>query len=334
MPHAELLFRCKIISPTFNYGTNQNKPELREESVLHGLHDCYRMLGFHHSVNDIHHSELQLFGSQDQRGKVNLLVFNHNNNSHTPIHRAFNANDFEPAPGKIYTDRRTNITRPMQKKALVPNQQFGCFMSSRHEPKLSYIADLFRFWSFLGGLGGRTRRGMGAFQIIQENDRVTTLPTNAEEIQTQIAALLNNLCGDGHWHTSIEDTHYLISRIGVTPNELPAIQSITIGEVYPKLISGTNLGKDRNAELLTKISRANSQLKVNWNYAKSMGGDVNGEKYPSPMMTSVVQLGANYCPIITELSLPNDELFNSPTQADIRSNYKGFVLNTKNQLNP
>lgn len=174
---AQLEFTLRVVSPMFLNGADTRQPEMRAASVRGQLRYWLRaILGAQtDDFNQIWERENAVFGSTGQGSVVTVRLF-----SSTPqIIKA------------AMLPHRTDETKRSEQKAISPGQLATLQLVTRPGALMPEdLINALKLWSFLGGLGKRSRRMFGAVQITSKD--WLPLPSSPQELADQIKHALDN----------------------------------------------------------------------------------------------------------------------------------------------
>jgi CRISPR-associated protein Cmr1 len=155
---AKLEFNLTLITPLFSYGADQKRPEIRTASVRGQLRYWRRAIIGAYAGNDLKQvwgEESAVFGSTSQGSRVQIRV--------VPVGEQ-KIGEFEMLPHRIGENRGRRAPAP----ALAPETHFQLQVITRPNEMLSReMADALALWLLIGGLGKRSRRLFGAFELTE-----------------------------------------------------------------------------------------------------------------------------------------------------------------------
>jgi CRISPR-associated protein Cmr1 len=277
-----ITFECEVITPMFLAGADGSTPELRPPSIKGALRFWWRALNGHLPLKELHTREGKIFGSTDfGRSKVLIRVQEdmewdgRSDAPPTPHKPGYFKNAFRP--GQTFSVTLT-LT---QKVALGGNEYF-----TKED-----LEKLFLLTSTLGGIGGRVRRGFGAFNVLNIEGSILNIkqPKTTQEIE--------KLLSTEHFRKVDKK----IVSLGQRMNKYPYIKEIEIGSP--------------NADVLKKIGFTTHEVKgINsYNYETALGHASRG-RFASPIYVSVIKSAMGLRPIIVTL--------NTAPESDKRVDYK------------
>lgn len=260
-------FNITILTPTFLYGSDQNRPELRAPSIKGVMRYWWRAAFCEEDINLLSEKECELFGSQNYKSPFSLKVAKSNViTGHYSI---------LPYP-------RPNGKSGFQFNALMPETNFKVIVDTKDEyiHKMALCSIELSF--ILGGLGKRSRRGFGSVRITENSyGAYDEIYESKEKFLSNLLKKLNEIKPDS----------YKAEEAGITnisfPKRVfkyPVIKSIQIGS--PEV---------NYAELLKRIDKA-----AHDNADKSLGDGRN--RMASPIVVRIQKISDEYYPIITELN--------------------------------
>lgn len=166
-----ITFECETITPMFLAGADGQTPELRPPSIKGALRFWWRAMNGHLKLEDLKKQESSIFGGTDSSGRSKLIIKVLNQPTNENI-----KNDY-PTPHK-----ESPTSKPFSKPSIKAGFNFRIQLSVIDNELLSLknADNLFEFFSIVGGLGNRSRRGFGAFKIIKK-DNVTLIQDESIE---------------------------------------------------------------------------------------------------------------------------------------------------------
>lgn len=153
-------FKCELLTPTFNYGSDSKKPELRAPSLKGVLRFWWRAIHPNLNVQELQKQEEKLFGGTKEKVKAQFSL--------RIIDENIKHGSSQPVPHKNRGDKGY-----FQKTAILEKSSFIIKVQSFDLNAFNSISSLIKLISILGGIGGRTRRGMGSFKITSSSIEVT-----------------------------------------------------------------------------------------------------------------------------------------------------------------
>lgn len=278
-----LSFQCKTISPMLLSGADGRSPEFRPASLKGVLRFWWRASQGHLDLKTLSEHEALLFGGTQNNGRKSPLFLK----SASPFLRQSSHVMASPTPHK----KRPN-GKPFQLPSFDKNQPFGIqfylrnsadWKESPFQADLALYRRVFFLVSLLGGLGKRSRRGFGAFQIQQVEGQESPKGIDASLVHEALTAL---------------NPRYRLQRDGIEmafkgDGTRPFIRSIELGQSYPTV-----------ERLLHEIGETTHRF--NSRRDRSLGSA--NPRFASPVVVSMVQnqsgAGTTFLPIITTLNMP------------------------------
>jgi CRISPR-associated protein Cmr1 len=265
-----ITFECEVITPMFLAGADGITPELRPPSIKGALRFWWRALNGHLPLEELRKREALIFGSAEHgRSKVIIRV--------DEDMEWDNRSAASPTPHKPR----------FQKNAFRPGQSFSIVLSMFNEQEMTFsdLEKLFLLTATLGGIGGRVRRGFGAFNVVNIKDSVLNLkqPKTLKEIDN----LLSN--------ESFRLVDKKIVSLGQRMNKYPYIKEIEIGSP--------------NADVLKKIGFTTHEVMGldKYGYETALGHASRG-RFASPVYVSIIKTAVGLRPIIVTLNTaPEDD---------------------------
>lgn len=265
----EIILNCRIITPMFCYGADGKTPELRPPSFKGALRFWWRAIHPNLSLKEMKEKEMEFFGgvkrSKSVKSPFSLKIKHLNFNS-------------------IKRDALPHKPNKYKAAAIPADTIFDLilFQKVSHEN-----VSLFFLLSILGGIGGRSRRGFGCFEITSSVEGIKNIQLTNDSIKQ----LINKINPSFEFNTF--------------QRNYPYIQNIQIGCPY-----GTY------QELLEKIG--DSSHENNSDYT----GRIKPRRYASPVYVSIYKDGDNFYPIVTEL---NRTIDNTPGHEEDEGKKKQFI---------
>lgn len=268
-----ITFTCETITPMFLSGANGQTPELRAPSIKGALRFWWRALNGHLPLEELKRQEGEIFGNTDRRSKVMIQVDSQSRK-----------NEFTNASPTPHNPR-------FQKSAFRIGTIFKVHLSISNEVKkgekiifsFKDLNNLFLLMATLGGIGGRARRGFGAFNVnnisINNETSTTTQPKT-------IKSIIDLLATDNNSFKAIDNK--IISQ-NQQLNKYPYIKEIQIGSP--------------NSDILKKIGQTTHDVKTSDNYAYETAlGHASRGRFASPIFVSIIKTKMGLRPIITTLN--------------------------------
>lgn len=255
--------KCKITTPMFCYGADGKTPELRAPSLKGALRFWWRAIHPDLSLSDLKKTETGIFGGtgDNEATKSSFSI--------TIINRSLEKGKYQPLPhhdNSSYCNncekRKGRCKKSYSIDAIMPNSTFDIII----RPKNEESKNLLILTSILGGIGARSRRGFGCFQIESIDDEKFNLDLSKDKISELIKKI---------------NQHFEFRDDGRT---YPYLQKVEIGKSF----------SDYN-ELLKKIGQASSEFNTPYT------GTARNGRYASPIYVSVFKQNDEYFPIISTL---------------------------------
>ncbi len=263
-----ITFTCEIITPLFLAGADGTTPELRAPSIKGALRFWWRAMNGHLSLTKLKQREAEIFGGTETgQGRSKVII-------------RFSDEKLETSEVKLVPHK--NFKLP----AFKTGQKFTVHLSlvADHENfNAEQLKALFILTCTLGGLGKRTRRGMGSIRI-KEIDKVAFSYTTLKEI-------FNHLEKINKGKFRLDKEGLIRSNFG-QPENYPYIKQIQLGS--------------RTVDLM-KISTATHNFKGTKNYEPSLGYAGRDGRFASPIYVSMILVGNELRPIITTLNAVPDK---------------------------
>jgi CRISPR-associated protein Cmr1 len=277
-----IIFNCEVITPMFLAGADGQTPELRAPSIKGALRFWWRAMNGHLPLKEMQSQEGKIFGSTDYgRSKVLIRVeedMEWNGRS-----------DASPTPHKPRFSK--NAFRAGQHFSIILSLFDDVDLGLNEKFILEDLRNLFLLTATFGGIGGRVRRGFGAFNIIKINDK--NEPQKQPKTTNEINELLSN-----EYFKIVDKKIVSIKQLN---NRYPYIKEIEIGSP--------------NDDVLKKIGNTTHDVKGidSYDYETALGHASRG-RFASPIYVSVIKTAKGLCPIIVTL--------NTAPENDKQVNYK------------
>lgn len=262
-------FKCKIVTPLNMGGANIRALELRPSSLKGAMRFWWRAIHGNMVLFEMKEKEAFIFGTGGENGGKSTFKLRFGNKEliekkviikigqrHIPLHCFISGSTFEVV--------------------------ISCTGS---EENLKKIEDLLIITLALGGIGKRSRRGMGSIQIIQKNGELFKMPSTLKEL----GQLLNRInpgmfeIKQDRLRSSFQD-----------PASYPFIKEIQIGKIY----------KDYNF-FLDQVGHAAHNYNSIFTGAAKVIRDKSGneiKRFASPIFISALVAGDDLFPVITTLN--------------------------------
>lgn len=211
---TELTFDCELVAPTFLGGAdNRKNPELRAPSIRGAMRYWYRALcgGINSNTATVKTQEDQLFGSTEQASSVSILVQTDRPFTPVPLNKKDNPirtskGDFLPS-GRDYlfwslfaSGGKPGSPRYQSERDFIPpGTHFTIRLRSYNDAELYRACAALWLLANLGAIGGRARRGAGAFLANLVKGQTKNLIFEASQSGVNLAQDLGNgirLCRD------------------------------------------------------------------------------------------------------------------------------------------
>lgn len=322
-------YTAALLSPIFLGGADNRSPEWRASSLKGLLRFWWRAIQVEPELRTLQLREQQIFGGAESFG---------NRPEEQPCKSTFSIQT-----GVVHADVANYPLLPHKhegsRTAFVPGATFTFQLRLRPNPHLSVeqLQALVEASFYLGALGKRARRGMGALVLTHRNNQ----PLPEANIAT-ICEQLNQLRSQGGFHIDPHEPQCILGpNLHSSMPSYPHIRQITRGQ--------TAYAPDAAEELVYQISQATNLFhrppmgateEERWaharRYAQQMGNAVKGiGRFASPVYTTIVQEGGQLYPLITHLHpvyaaqrTPNGQVKKtaSPSQDDILRAFTQHLL--------
>jgi CRISPR-associated protein Cmr1 len=304
MNTTEIVFDCRVITPMFLAGADGQTPELRAPSIKGAMRFWWRALNGHLVEKDEKTGKWEYSKLKKEEGK--LFGGTGDQASRCPFSMQLIAGEREISPDMplVPHDRKRG-----RQDAFSIGQPFQ--VKIRGDAGIvAFVEAMFPLTAALGGVGKRSRRGMGAFAIekVKKNgDEVTNrYPTDT----AGIFKLVEEVAKGGHFDCKDGIIH---NKLSSTP-DYPFLRSIELG------------GKD--ARLLEKVSQATHDFKAGnpYDYEDSMGHANNRKgngRFASPVYVSVL---AGHFPVVSTLNAVPDSGSGHKINRKLQADFKHKIL--------
>ena len=156
-------FDCEVITPMFLGGADSNVPEIRVPGIRGALRFWLRaILGGRGLIDSksLNKYEESILGSSDKGSSVAIRVKDKNfTTTRGAKAKAYNA-------GSSYLWYSVDMGRENDKKFITPNSRFQLELRSFDKEKLILVSEALCLLSKLGGIGSRSRRCAGSFEVV------------------------------------------------------------------------------------------------------------------------------------------------------------------------
>lgn len=271
-----ITFHCKVITPMFLAGADGQTPELRAPSIKGAMRFWWRALNGHLGVKELREKEEAIFGGTNTGGRSKVLIRVLQSPKNISVNELLphKVKEWHRSPKECFPEDEEFTL----KISLVPNKAIN----------LKQIRSLFEVFALLGGLGKRSRRGVGSFQIYKINGQAYEVAETVEKFQS------------------------LIKEVNPTFNfesnaDYPGIKKI---EISSRRISVHEIGKATHEEKSTTSSVQ---------YESTIGA--GKPRFASPICISTLPSGKA---VITTLDTLSPEPRN--VELEIQSNLKNRIL--------
>ena len=259
----KITFHCQTITPMFLSGADGTTPELRPPSIKGAMRFWWRAMNGHLHLKTLKEREGEIFGNGGTNATQSLFSISVNaQNMQTGIR--------EFVPHKPF----------MKQMAFIEKQLFTVKLLFKTDKYVQEISNLFLLVSFLGGLGKRSRRGMGSFRVKDivgqnmdslEKNKIFSLQ-NIKNVMTNINPFLDYELTDK------------IRLRGRTIEQYPYIEVIECIET-----------EKNTADLLFSISNNTHYIsEKHKEKAPYVMGNARGFRFSSPVVTRVQKHEANH----------------------------------------
>lgn len=267
-----ITFECEVITPMFMAGADGATPELRPASIKGAMRFWWRAMHGHLSNEALRTTEGDIFGNTTKKSKFSIRIIN-------PFP--------DVSSGSLLPHKSGSFAKGFSSTENNENQKCSILFSTNTTNTISieFLKNLFILTIVLGGLGKRSRRGMGSLKII-----------NIENIPTEIESI-NQL---------IKSISPLFSY--TSPSNYPTIKSIEIGRENKSV---TQIGSATHEVMSIEDTSENKSK-----YKATIGA--GRPRFASPIYISILDNGK---PIITTLNIisPNSKNVDMALQTILKS---------------
>lgn len=295
-----ITFTCKVITPMFLAGADGQTPELRAPSIKGAMRFWWRAINGHlvkekdgrWDYTELKKREGELFGGTGDQA------------SRCPFSMQL-----------IEGDREVSSLMPLVPHDSRKGKQDGFSVGQRfmvnirgNTDMVGFMEAMFPLVAVLGGVGKRSRRGMGAFAIekVEKNNKeiINCYPTDL----TGILELVKSVVEDSGVYFSIEGQS-IRNKLARTP-DFPFLVSIELGR--------------KDTRILERISKATHEVKEKdfRSYEASMGHATQG-RFASPVYVSVLE---GYFPVISTLNTVPGGGHDYKINRNLQSDFKQKIL--------
>lgn len=288
----------EILTPLSIGGANKSLgPELRPPSLKGAMRFWWRAIRGDLDLDDLRKKEAEIFGSSDEahgRSRFSLRISGH------------------PQEQKLKIPIGGNQTRPaINLNCFKPGQQVKITIISNNESEHALHINILKIALALGGLGKRSRRGLGSLYLLSENgDMIEDLSS----IKDVLRLLKNNDLSKPD--NFIEESGKIVTQY-MKNQAYPYVKEIEIGKRY----------KDYGDFLQAIANSAHNNNSDFTGYAKRI--DRESYRLSSPIYVSALPDNGGLRPVITTLNFAtnldqtNNKIFN-PVDKSIA--FKGDIL--------
>lgn len=263
----ETIFNCRIITPLSLGGAKSSQPELRPPSLKGAMRFWWRAVMGNLGLEELKKQEAIIFGSSDEKigkCKFNLRMLN------------FGGNKLMKNTPSISVGKNKSFGI----SSFNSEQNFNIVISSHGtQEQHKLYEEILLITLILGGLGKRSRRGMGSIKILKYNDIECSKKVELKEILKS----LNNVNSAGY-----EIKNNIIRPINLSGEKRPFIKEIQIGRSYRNHKS--------LFEKIATLAHHNDCLFTGF------VGKIKINSFASPVYVSVLENEDEYRPIITTLN--------------------------------
>jgi len=306
----QLFFQCRAITPMFMAGADNKARqasalELRAPSVKGVMRFWWRAAQAESDIAILKRKEAAIFGGTGERegkSKFSIRILNSAGigvgdcREYKPLpHHTGNSSCFCV---QKQGEKRCSKGRPQP--AIATDHIFSVAFSNSFDLlsqdfTQDHLKSLFTLTAIMGGLGKRSRRGFGSFQITQVNGQSQSVAVDLN----YILSLLELLAPQKYY---ISGNNIVLE--GNCDGSYPYIKEITIGKLYRSI--------DRLLEVIGEASH---------DYASMyLGTAAKRQRLASPIYVSVIAEGNQFRPVITTLN------------TEFSPGYQAGPLNTQNSF--
>jgi len=270
----------------FLTGADIRMPEVRTPSFKGAMRFWWRAVQAEDSIKQLRERETMIFGGVGQKSSffIRILIKEIHNGWYRPLPHHI-------GDGCPYCDKPCAKAKGKEQRAII-DAQFSILLGyagTRRDITLNELNALFLLTSTLGGVGKRSRRGFGSYQVVSVDDKKQSATIDLQYILSLLDTLAPNkyMISDSCIISKNQEEHFY-----------PCIEEITIGK--PERDKGL---------LLEKIGRASHDNN------SSYTGRGN-PRLASPVYVSVIYADSFYFPVVTTLTtICTTQLTGSNTQA-------------------
>ncbi|MBF0226752.1 MAG: type III-B CRISPR module RAMP protein Cmr1 [Desulfobacterales bacterium] len=178
----KITVRCKTVTPMLASGANQQEFEIRASEIKYGLRFWWRAFQSFSTIEELYKNEIDLFGgaSSDNTGRASSFKLFINNINGLQFWNPGTQTNWGDGINYIFfsiVDRQGMIKPPIDpkdpkksgRKVAKPGANFTIHINFHQRNNERFGDVLCSLWLFvnMGGIGGRTRRGAGSFEITE-----------------------------------------------------------------------------------------------------------------------------------------------------------------------
>lgn len=285
-------FQCEVITPMFCHGAYENSPEIRPATVKGLLRFWWRSANGHMELAELRKRESEIFGSSDDSGGRS----------------SFNV--------RVKELGRSNGDEKLfgAKHGFSTGSKFKVIFSSQDKSKLEIIKNLFILLTTLGGIGTRTRRGLGAFKINSYLDTNGENKDYKKEINLEYIKSILNLSSEKKDNFNIEK-----NTLKIIKKRESFDFTIKIGRDYSNNIKNKKIGKAK--EYFMNPNPVIGGCKEDFDKFKQLKYN-NDKRHTSPTYISFFQDISGIKVVATNFS---------QFESVIRTNFKNTILGDANE---
>ena len=219
------VIKMKTITPMCSHGA-EKEAELRLTEVKHAMRFWWRTINYYSDCDKLKQKERALFGGLTNKSPLLL----------------------KPELDKeLHNVEITIKVRKLPKIKAIESQtiKFG-MMSDKH---IDQYINMLELTSYLGGIGQRSRKGYGAFKILNQKTKIT----NRNELLQRIKALINET-GNQSIKDSYGNNNYDINIDVPLGAKYPMVKKIIIGNEINQKEQVTSIFLDEVASLVKKVN--------------------------------------------------------------------------------
>lgn len=265
-PLSSITFKCEIITPMFLAGADGRTPELRAASIKGALRFWWRALHGNLTLEKLLEKENEIFGgTRKGEGRSNIIV-------RTKKVEALQVEEYSPIP---HHDNEALYENNFFLPAFMDGGKFEVqiFFIEANKELILYLMLIF---SFLGGLGKRSRRGFGSFLIekaIYKGENILPVIKDTRDILTSIEKINSNIIDNGRLLNNFYENHF------------PYLEEINIGDKFSRFYP-----------ILRNIG-VSSHKNSFW-FKQNVE---NGSRLASPIYVSIIWKTDGFYPVFTRL---------------------------------